>query len=379
MLYFLNLSYNPNTASTNRLLGYYNALEKMGIEATVVFLLPDSGGHRLLTQYKHIKVKYYWNHIFPNNSLFRLIRFKWNLWRFVKLLKAGDLVYTYDTNQATQMVSQIKHIQTYTECTEHPSVVCYGKTTGLDAEKRISVMKQCDGLFVISRSLKEYFISRGVEKSKIHIINMTVDPSRFKGLIKQSTERYIAYCGKVSNNKDGVDELIKAFSIVAKCVNDIYLYIIGETPNKDDEAGNLSLIDNLKLKDRIKFIGVVSAEQMPQLLKNAEVLALARPDSLQAQCGFPTKLGEYLLTENPVVVTKVGDIPKFLKDGESALLAEERNAQDFSRKLLWALQHPSEAAEIGKKGAELALREFNSEFETRKMLNCMSLYNNNFQ
>lgn len=107
---------------------------------------------------------------------------------------------------------------------------------------------------------------------------------------------------------------------------------------------------------------------MPQILKNATVLALDRPDSLQAQCGFPTKLGEYLLTENPVVVTKVGDIPLFLKDGETALLAEERNPYEFSSKLLWALDHPAEAIEIGKAGAQVAMREFNYLNETKRLL-----------
>lgn len=107
-------------------------------------------------------------------------------------------------------------------------------------------------------------------------------------------------------------------------------------------------------------------------MKNAAVLALDRPDSLQAQCGFPTKLGEYLLTENPVIVTKVGDIPLFLKDGETALLAEERNPKEFSSKIIWALEHPEEAAEIGKAGAQVAMREFNYLNETKKIIDVIN-------
>ena len=128
------------------------------------------------------------------------------------------------------------------------------------------------------------------------------------------------------------------------------------------------MVESLGLKDRIVFTGVVCSQEMPQLLKNAEVLLLARPDGLQAKYGFPTKLGEYLLTENPVVVTKVGDIPKFLKDGESALLAEERNASSFSSKVIWALEHPEESAIIGKEGLRVAIKEFNSKTETAKMV-----------
>ncbi|MCS2815132.1 glycosyltransferase [Bacteroides ovatus] len=197
---------------------------------------------------------------------------------------------------------------------------------------------------------------------------MTVDNNRFIGLKKQTSKKYIAYCGTASNNKDGVDELIKSFAIVHKSYPDVKLYIIGKTPDKDDVSGNLKLIENLGVKNSVVFTGIVSAAEMPQILKNATVLALDRPDSLQAQCGFPTKLGEYLLTENPVVVTKVGDIPLFLKDGETALLAEERNPYEFSSKLLWALDHPAEAIEIGKAGAQVAMREFNYLNETKKII-----------
>ena len=74
------------------------------------------------------------------------------------------------------------------------------------------------------------------------------------------------------------------------------------------------------------------------------------------------------MTENPVVVTKVGDIPLFLKDGETALIAEERNTKDFSSKLIWALEHPVESAKIGKAGAQVAMREFNYLNETEKII-----------
>jgi len=111
---------------------------------------------------------------------------------------------------------------------------------------------------------------------------------------------------------------------------------------------------------------------MPQMLKNATIVALARPDSLQAQCGFPTKLDEYLLSENPVLVTKVGDIPLFLKDKETTLLSQERNPGEFASNMLWALEHPQEAETIGRWGAEVALKEFNYFTESKKIIDLIT-------
>ena len=67
------------------------------------------------------------------------------------------------------------------------------------------------------------------------------------------------------------------------------------------------------------------------------------------------------------MVTKVGDFPLFLKDGESALLANPSDAEDFASKLNWALDNSESANEIGKKGAEVALKEFNYLSESKKI------------
>lgn len=210
----------------------------------------------------------------------------------------------------------------------------------------------------------------GVPKERITIVNMTVDPQRFEGIEKQPIEdKYIAYCGTASNNKDGVNRLIEAFAIVAKKHSDVKLYIIGKVPSATDESGNLQLVEALGIKDRVVFTGIIPATEMPQMLTNATVLALARPNNLQAQNGFPTKLGEYLLTGNPVVVTKVGDIPLFLKDGESALLADPDSVGEFAEKLCWALEHQVECDEIGKNGCNVAMANFNASIETNKIIN----------
>ena len=221
---------------------------------------------------------------------------------------------------------------------------------------------------MISTALKDYFISRGVQESKITIVNMTVDTERFKDVSRNNNGgRIISYCGTASNNKDGVDQLIKAFAIVARIHQDVKLQIIGKAPSEDDASGNAQLVKQLGIENRVIFTGVVSAYKMPQILVNSTILALDRPDSLQARNGFPTKLGEYLLSERPVVVTKVGDIPRFLRDGESALLAEYNNPEDFASKLCWLMEHPAEADEIGKAGAQVAKTHFNYKIETKKI------------
>ena len=362
-------AYYPNTAFSNRMFSFLRGFSELGVDAEVVFLTPDSEMSKVTETFPHISFKYMWERMPFSNRIINKFADEYYGWKFARSLKSGDVVFLTNFGNVFFKVIDRTGVKVVHEKTEHPDIYSF---KGFDIKRYKREIGKVDGMFVISTALMDYYVSLGLPKEKIEIVNMTVDSNRFVGLTKQPSEKYIAYCGTASNNKDGVDELIKSFAIVNKIYPEVKLYIIGKIPDKDDTSGNLSLIENLGIKKSVIFTGVISATEMPQILKNAVALALDRPDSLQAQCGFPTKLGEYLLTENPVVVTKVGDIPLFLKDGETALLAEERNPQDFSSKLIWILQHPEEATMIGKAGAQVAMREFNYLKETKKIIDVIN-------
>jgi glycosyltransferase involved in cell wall biosynthesis len=104
------------------------------------------------------------------------------------------------------------------------------------------------------------------------------------------------------------------------------------------------------------------------------VLALARPRSLQAQGGFPTKLGEYLATGNPVVVTKVGDIPLYLTDNETAFLAEPNDVDSFAKKIEFVLSNPDIAMKVGEAGKRLTQEVFNYKYQANNIVEFISSF-----
>ena len=356
--------FRPNTAPFNRLLSFLVAFDKAGIQTEMVFVYPDSSLSKIQVEYKNITVKYLWEGSNIGNKYLRYAKSFIDIWRFIKMLNREDNVFCFGCAQYLSIIVNSR-ASVYHERTEHPLVV-----PPFPSFLQSSYLKACSklkGMFVISTALKSYFESIGVRN--VSIVNMTVDPSRFKSLKKQQRSYpYIAYCGTASNNKDGVDDLIKAFAIVNKQRPEYKLVIMGKAPTKGDESENLGLVEQLGISDSVVFTGIIPAIEIPQKLKDAEIVALARPDSLQAQCGFPTKLGEYLLTGNPVVVTKVGDIPLFLKHKESALLSNQRDFEAFANNLLWAIDNKNEARQIGNNGCKVALDEFNNEKEAYKII-----------
>ena len=251
----------------------------------------------------------------------------------------------------------------FSEVTEIPF---YGRKLTLSQKIilkiRLNSIRGFSGLMVISKALKEYYQGHGI--ANIEVINMFVDASRFEKLQKQQQKNNITYCGRISYQKDGVNDLITAFSLITSKFPDYELKIIGAFENAEVEIRLKQLIKELNIEDKVRFTGLIDAKELPQHLKNADVLALARPDNIQAKYGFPTKLGEYLATGNPVVVTKVGEIPLYLKDKETAFLSEPNNPQNLAYVLEYVISNPEKAKRVGREGASLTNSSFSSKFQT---------------
>ena len=256
------------------------------------------------------------------------------------------------------------------ECTEVPF---YGraKTLGNRIKEEIKVIlaKRATGMLVISNSLEQYFRGKGIKS--IAVINMFVDARRFDGIQISKNEKYVAYCGTVSPIKDGVDCLIKAFALFHKTHSDYDLIIIGRFESENAEKTLRALVKDLNVECSVRFTGMVKPEEMPSLLCGANMLALARPNNEQAKYGFPTKLGEYLATGKPVIVTNVGEISDFLQDGVNCRMANSGDPEAFALCMDWVADNYSEAITIASKGKELTENEFSSVVQSKKAISFM--------
>ena len=364
-------SYHPNIASTNRLLSYLEVWSKMNVNVTLIFMLPDKLFSKLETKYANIKIIYLWEKIPIRIYRLHRIMLFWQIRRLKCMLKRGDKVYLYGQSYLLGKLVKEKGISVFWEKTEHPEVSNPGQWPYKRALKDLMHdCKRAEGLFVISKPLKDYFVKHGVDPKRISIVNMMVDPSRFSQIEKNKEKnKYVAYCGNVSNKKDGVDLLIESFARISHKFPNVYLYIIGNIPGEKSANSNVLLAEKLGIGEKVVFTGLIPYQDMPQMLKNADILALNRPNNKQAQYGFPTKLGEYLLTGNPVVITSVGDIPDFIHDGVSGMVVAPNNVEEFASKMEWLLEHPQEAKVIGENGRRVALKSFNNEIEAKKIPN----------
>lgn len=370
-LYILSDTFQPNTAPVNRFLAFAKGYGELGFNVNVVLVCPNKEKSKVEEEYENVSFIYLWEGIKTNNKYLKFLITRLFLISFIFKLKKNDIVVTYGMTHFIWIFRLKRNIKLYHERTEFPEVV--GRSYSIIGEIKhnlyLRTCKKLDGLFVISPSLNEYFTNIvGVNKEKVHTINMIVDLSRFDNLDIQSKSNSIAYCGTVSEKKDGISYLLKSFAIVTQKYHDIKLDVIGGFENKETEENVIKLINALNIKDKVNLFGPVSAAEMPLLLSRAKILALSRPDNKQAQYGFPTKLGEYLMTGNPVVITKVGDFEKYLTDKVDVVFSKAEDIDDFSKQLLWTLDNYKQAIDIGMKGKRIAMNSFNYKTESQKVI-----------
>lgn len=364
-------------AANNRLLSYAKGFGEAGREVHLYYCITRPDRAKFVGAYPGVVIHYLWEEQPGWLVRRKLLSFMVSVVQLFWRISRRDTVFTNYREIPLFYAVCLLSKRLYCETTEHPFFSGNGSTAKrLEFKLCLAFGRRLKGLFVISESLRKYYAEHGFSPDKLHIINMFVDTDRFKGPFPAPTEAYIAYCGTVSKFKDGVDCLIRAFALLRQRCTRYKLYIIGSAESRQEYEELRQLARELGVGDATVFTGKVPAVQMPELLTGAEMLVLARPDNIQARNGFPTKLGEYLATGKPVVVTRVGEIGNFLRDGRDCLLSEPGDPEAFAQKMLWVAEHPEQAVEIGKRGRELAFSEFSYRTQTRKALDIMKRDNN---
>jgi len=380
LLYTGSTGFPLGDAYTNRILSLAKGLIAIGCNVVVLIIYPGrkSGVNSRKGVFDSIPYKYMTQVKTSNHFLFKKIIGIWGIFKtmlkFLFQYNKSDVVISFTEssiqNTLIGYILSLKKILFIREANEYPKIVLKKEVVGLSKNERKKIKRSLrffDGLLCISFTLKDYFKLNHSFNKPILIVPIVVDKDRFCVQENIPPEKYITYCGNIFGEKDGVEILIKAFSKISDKFTEYKLLLIGNT-NKDIEFKKLmKLIFDLHLSDRIEFTGHIERENIPAFLSKSSVLTLARPNNTQAKAGFPTKLGEYLATSRPVVVTSVGDIPKYIKDGVNGFLAVPGSVESFAEKLSFILQNYNSASLIGKKGRELVENVFNNNFQAKRI------------
>ena len=146
----------------------------------------------------------------------------------------------------------------------------------------------------------------------------------------------------------GLDIAVEAFAKVHRQMPGAELWVVGTGPEK---APLEELSRSLGLESKVKCIGQVLPQDVPQYLKQCDIGVLATRQDLFLDLSFSNKLSEYIIMGKPVIVSRLKTINYYFSD-EALAFFEPNNPSDLARQMLNMYGDPVRRAEFVPKARE---------------------------
>lgn len=230
------------------------------------------------------------------------------------------------------------------------------------------VVPKIQGIIAISHALEEVALQHNKNVVRIPVLSKHVEIKR--QLTTNVTEPYILHAGALSETKDGIKALLKAFNLATKELNGNVKLIF---TNKQTFPSLIKWIDSFivlnNLGGCVEFKGTVTNEVLNDLYENCALAVVNKPVNLQNSYNFPTKLTELLPRAIPLIVSKTAELNYFFKHEDNALLVEPNNYHEISKSIVKLIRDHDLSNRIGINGRKLAKTEFHYSVNALKLNN----------
>lgn len=271
-----------------------------------------------------------------------------NIWKVYQLIKKvkPDMVHTAaaEANFHGIIAAKLAGVKTI-----------IGEEVGIPNHSPIAqkvfrwVYRLADQVIGVSQSVKNHLVNTGeISESKGKVIYNPVSiPTPFPK--KESSHFEIVYVGRLEIVKN-VETLITAFAHSNNA--HAHLTIVGDGRERHHLE---ALTSKLQMASKITFAGFTS--EPSKYLSNADLFVL--PSFSE---GFGIAAAEAMFLKIPVLCSRVGGIPEFVKDGENGWLFDPKNSTELTEKLNQIIAMDAESLKvIGRKGYDKVSNEFTVE------------------
>jgi len=235
----------------------------------------------------------------------------------------------------------------------------YGLSFDLGTRLSMKIINQLSfNIIIISEALKQKYVQY-VSPAKIRRIYDAVHfpsgrnpSSEVKQRWSQSNILTLVIIGLLHPGKGQMDAVLAVGNLARQGVA-VKLKIVG--------GGNPGYIKQLKqtvirngVEGYVEFTGYV--DDPAPIMNSADIILICSRSE-----AFGRVTIEGMLCGKPIIGTRSGATPEFIKEGFNGLLYEPGNHRDLAQKIKYLLDHPGEAKQMGTNGFEWASKEFTIE------------------
>ncbi len=215
-----------------------------------------------------------------------------------------------------------------------------------------------DGFTVASRFLEQRF--GGVLVPHVRDTDAwkpgAADPAEARLRLGVGPERVVMFLGTPRGYK-GLEDLGSAMARLAR--RDVVLALVG-TDAASPTGRRLRAIF-----PGIRFVAGIAFDEIPRYLEAADVVAVPQRDTTDTRGQVPAKLFDAMAVGRPVISTRVSMIPEVL-DG-CGVLVPPGDPDALARGIAFLLEHPDEAAALGRRARERAVERYSFQAARRRL------------
>ncbi|MDQ3050633.1 MAG: glycosyltransferase family 4 protein [Bacteroidota bacterium] len=224
---------------------------------------------------------------------------------------------------------------------------------------RLLFIKAASAFVAYGNLAKKYLVNAGAPVSKVFIGRNTVDTSFFaektaalrKTGSADENKTHFTYVGYLVPRKN-VQVLLEAIKIVSEQRSDFCVDILGEGISRRDLE---KFVNDNKLNKCVTFYGFRQKEELPSFF--------AKSSGFLFQTGFDIwglVLNEAMAAGLPCLASpNAGATFDLIKEGETGFVVDFDNRELAAQKIMWLIDHKSEALAMGKRGAGFIMEEVN--------------------
>lgn len=217
-----------------------------------------------------------------------------------------------------------------------------------------------DAFHVLSEHSGTVLEGYGIPRDRIHVVPLTLPLEYRKHLTRNQSRdpNLILFAGWL-NERKGLHRLLEAMPyVVEQCPSSRLVAIGGSVRFGEDYEKRLhETIDKSQLEDRVTFTGHLHASEVKEYLERASVVVIPE----QYENMSPLLMIEAMSMAKPVVISRVGGVPEYVRHGTNGWMADPLDSLDFARNIVNVLTDPSEAETAGLKARETILAKCNDD------------------
>lgn len=229
--------------------------------------------------------------------------------------------------------------------------------------RELEFMKRANKIVAVSKGVKDYYISAGIDERKISVVRNGVNLNIFQPRDKYTCRKKIGldssnyYIGMVGTFRfyQGFEYGIRCMTYIVKEFPEAKLIIVGHSDNnfRPTKYDLLELANKLGIGKNLFLTGWKPYDEIPYYI-NAFDLCLVFREYDGYSCS-PVKLFEYMACARPVVSSYHEDL-RFIEEEGTGILVDHRNSEETGKAIAKLLKNKKTCQEMGERGFDYARR-----------------------